>query len=341
MLMERSSSADDGSHSRGGGDLKRGLMVAMMVALLALAGCKQHEPTLAQLRAQVKRNPDSIEHLVALGDGYLDQEMYHNAYVAFKRAYDLSDRSYEAAYGLAQTYRQLHDAESAMVSVKRALHLRPEEADAYALQGHLYLMMAEPGKAVAKLERALELKSDHEVALEHLSMAYLAEGEDQNAEAAGHRAVRQFPDNMEFRVKFALVLANRKKYDEAEVQLRKAVELAPEEPMPYLRLADLLIMNKRKLPEARELAQKAMAIDPGDGAAAAIAALALHKMGRTEEAATELRQAARAHPENHRIWLHLVQVFKALGEDEAARRAAEMAVRVGPRPRRVSESSQR
>jgi protein O-GlcNAc transferase len=316
---------------RGGVSLNRGLLLAMMTAVLAATGCKEPDGTLAQLEAQVRRHPDSVENLVALGNARLEHEDYNDAYIAFKRASDLDQQSYEASYGLARAYRHLGDPQAAMKSVKHALHLRPKQSEAHELQGQLYLMLAEPAKAAETFKRALQVKPDSKVALTHLALAYLAQGKLQDAEGAARSAVEAFPDEIEIRTNLALVYTRRKKYDEAETQLRKAIELDPEDPDSYLRLADLLVSNDRKLSEARELAQKSMAIDRGDGAAAAIAAMALHRMGKSAEAAAELEEAAKTNPRNYRIWLRLARVYKDLGQEEAARRAATMAVQVGPR----------
>lgn len=316
---------------RGGVKLRRGLLLAIIAAVVAGMGCKEREATLAQLRAQVRRHPDSVESLVALGNAHLERQDYNDAYIAFKRAGDLDKQSYEAYYGLAQAYRHLGDPESAMESVKHALHLRPKQPEAYELQGQLYLMLAEPARATEVLERATEIKPDSKVALTHLALAYLTQGKLEKAEGAARRAVEVSPDEVEIRTNLALVYTRRKKYDEAEVQLRKATELDPDNAGCYLRLAEFLIAHDRKLSEARELAQKSMAMDRGDGTAAAVAAMALHRTGKSEEAVAELEEAAKTYRRNHRIWLRLARVYKDLGQEEAANRAALMAAQVGPR----------
>ena len=307
-------------------------LIAVLIVAVTMAGCRGKEPTLAQLRGAARGDPESVEKLVALGEAELAEKLHHDAYVSLKRAYDLDQNSYQAAFGLARAYKELGDAESAMVSIKRALHLRPEQAEAYELQGELYMLLGEAPKAAQKFTKAIELRSDAALALHTLPLAYLVQGKVAEADTAARKAVQVLPDDLEARMNLALVLVRRKNHNEAEAQLRKAMAMAPEDPRPYLRLADLLLATERNLPEARELAQKATGIDAGDGHGELIAALVLRKLDRREDAATELQAAVRAHPTNQRIWLALAGVLKELGREEAASKAVAAAMQIGPRP---------
>jgi signal transduction histidine kinase/Tfp pilus assembly protein PilF len=127
-----------------------------------------------------------------------------------------------------------------------------------------------------------------------------------------------------------LLLARRQ--DDAEAELRQALKLDPKHTGALYRLAVLLITQRRNLTEARKLAQTADQANPGEGYAAVMAAWALYLSGDKKAAVREMEQVARAHPTNFEAWARLAMGLKALGLTDSAKRAAEIAAQIAPRP---------
>jgi Flp pilus assembly protein TadD len=164
-------------------------------------------------------------------------------------------------------------------------------------------------------------------------VAYLRSEQPQKAEAAARAAVERLPEDVDVRINLASALLVQEQPEKAEAVLRKAIELDPSDPAPPLRLAELLVREGRGYDEVMELTTRATELDPGQGEADAIAALALRKQGRNEEAVRRLHTAAMAHPRNVRLWLMLAAIYRDMGEQEASARAAGMAFRFAPRRR--------
>ena len=79
-----------------------------------------------------------------------------------------------------------------------------------------------------------------------------------------------------------------------------------------------------QLKEALEIAARARKLAPTDPALADTYAWILHKSGDSAGALPVLRQAWEGLPENRTIGLHLVEVLKAVGRSEEAKRQLEL-----------------
>lgn len=306
-------------------------IICLLIALLA--GCRGEQDSLAQLQSEVRGDRDSVEARLRLADAYMEREAYNDAYVQYSEALRIDERSYEGALGVAAALEQLNDIAGARERVDQALAIRPGAAGALALKGKLMLRTGQPGRAVELLTEALEADPANEDAHRFLPVAHLRNDQPALAEAAARRAVAQIPDNVNSQINLAVALFAQEKADEAETVLRTAMELAPGDSAPPLRLAELLVREGRGLEEAIELAERSLELDPGDGEADAVAALALRRLGRDQEAAQRLHTAAMMHPRNVRLWVMLAAVYRDLGEEDASARAAAMAFRFAPRRR--------
>lgn len=306
-----------------------------IIGLIAatLAGCGDHADPMARLRAQVRKNPDSVQARIALGDAYFENESYHDAFVQYSAAKELDSNSFEATLGLARANEALNDLDGAAERIKQALEIKPGDPNALALRGKLLLRTDRAERAAEVLSAALKADPENEEAHRYLPVAYLRSDQLPKAEEAAREAVKRLPDSVEAQMNLATALLAREKMDDAEQVLRKAIELAPSDPIPPLRLAELLVREGRKLEEAVELSDRSTELDPGQGEAEAVAALALRRQGRVEEAVRRLHGAAIAHPRNVRLWLMLASLYRELGDEEAAARAAGMAFRFAPRRR--------
>jgi len=306
-------------------------MMIVLVCLL-LAGCGHEPVTLPELQARVSAHPNSVEARLALADAYFAQEMFHDSHVQYEAALALDDQSYAAAFGLGKVRAELGDNSRALGAAKRALALKGDSIEAVALQGKIYLSMNKLDKAAGRFERAIEMDPDNEVAWENLSLAYVRADRYDKAMTAARGGVKALPDSVQARMNLALVMALQGDTRSAEAELRKAMAMDPENPEPPLRIGELLITDSRNLQEAYDLAQESAGIDPQNGAAYAVAAIALHKMGETNRAVLELKRHVQIHHRNLRLWLLLATLAQRNGDRELARMAAGMAIRLGPRP---------
>lgn len=307
-------------------------LLTVLVLAITLAGCDRRPASLAQLQAAVRAHPNSVKWRVALGQECLEQGLYHDAHIQFRRALELDNSSFEAAMGLAQAQLKLGDYVRALQAANRAVAIRGDSAAAIALQGEIHLASMRPDKAIGRFQRALQLDPNNEQALTNLPLAYVRAERLDEAFSAAKRAVAALPKSVRARLNLALVRTLRGDIAGAEADLRLARKLDPNDAEPPFRLAELLLQQNRNPQEAYRLAQESAAIDPGDGAVYALQAMALDRMGETNRAVIELKRHVQLHPHNLRLWVLLATLAQQIGDVETARLAATMAVRIGPRP---------
>jgi len=308
-------------------------IIAVIVAACAgLPGCREADP-ISRLEAQVRADPDSPQALVALGDAYMDAEMYHNAYVRYKQARDLSPTSGDALMGLARADDALGNVTDGLEAATAAVEALPDSVEALNLQADLLLQAGRPDEAAANYREVLAAEPSNRDALIGLPTAYLAAQKPAPAEEAARTAVRRLPDDADALLVLAQTLVLQDESAEAETHLRRAAELAPDDARPPFRLAELFIRDGRNLEEAAELARRSADLDAAEGVPASLAAVALQKLGRTQEALEILHEAALNYPRNIRLWLMMATMYRELGDEERAARAAAIALRFAPRRR--------
>ncbi len=316
-----------------GAQVRRAYTAIICLFIVLLVGCRGEQDPVSQLRGDVRANPDSVEARLKLADAYIEDGAYHDAFIQYSAARNIDERSFDAALGVAAAQERLNDVEGAIEQVNRALAINPEAAAALALKGKLMLRTDQTDRAVQLLSEALAADPDNLEAHRYLPVAYLRNNQAFEAERAARAAVEKMPDVVDAQINLAIALLAQEKAEESEAVLRRTMELAPADPAPPLRLAELLVREGRELDEAVELAERSTELDPGGGEAEAVAALALRRQGRDEEAARRLHAAAMTHPRNVRLWLMLASIYRDLGEEAASARAAAMAFRFAPRRR--------
>ena len=103
-----------------------------------------------------------------------------------------------------------------------------------------------------------------------------------------------------------------------EALLRRVIALRPEQQHAYNALGYSLAERGQRLPEARELIARALALTPGDPYITDSLGWVEFRMGRAEEASKLLRQAYGQRPDVE-IGAHLGEVLWSLGRRDEAR----------------------
>jgi Flp pilus assembly protein TadD len=107
--------------------------------------------------------------------------------------------------------------------------------------------------------------------------------------------------------------------DEMERLLRRVIELKPDSAHAHNALGYSLADRKLRLPEARQLVQRALALSPGDPFITDSLGWIEFRLGNLPEALRLLRQAYAARPDPE-IAAHLGEVLWALDQRDEARR---------------------
>lgn len=219
---------------------------------------------------------------------------------------------------LAQSAEQRGDfagAETWLARIEdpqRALEVQARRAVLMARQGQV-------DKAVASLRRVPERNADDARAKLVAEAQLLRDVKRmQAAYDVYEQAVRRFPDNIDLLYEQAMVAEKIDRIDDMERLLRQVIAMKPDHGHAHNALGYSLADRGQRLPEARELIQRALELKPGDPFITDSLGWVEFRLGNLDEAERQLRRAWTSRPDTE-IGAHLGEVLWALGRQEDAR----------------------
>ena len=158
-------------------------------------------------------------------------EQFSEALAAFERAIRLKPDFYQAWYGRGQVLSTLGWYAEALDSYNQALQIKPNLQIVWRDKGVVLALLGRPEEAVSSFEQAINIKADDYVAwylrgnlLRKNLQSYEA------ALASYNRAIKIQPSFADAWLGRARVLAQLRRYKEAEVSARRALRLKPNDP---------------------------------------------------------------------------------------------------------------
>ena len=185
-----------------------------------------------------------------------------------------------SAYGTHSPKEAILPARAAL---KKALELDDSLAQAHASLGLLATLELDLNGAISELERAIQLNPNYATAHHWLALPLMAIGQSSRAIAEGKRAIELDPLSLIINADFCKVYFNARRYDEAEAQARKTLEMDPRFPAAHYYLGGAL-QFKGKLTEAIAEFQKSADLNNDDQYSLAMLGQAYARQGKTDEA---------------------------------------------------------
>jgi tetratricopeptide (TPR) repeat protein len=142
-------------------------------------------------------------------------------------------------------------------------------------------------------------------------------------------ALNRLPDNPDLLYDYAMLAEKIERVDVLEAALRKLIEIRPDHAHAYNALGYSLADRNQRLPEARDLIEKALQLAPDDSFIIDSMGWVLFRMGKPKDALGYLRRAYAGRPDPE-IAAHLGEVLWALGERAEAERVLGDASRSSP-----------
>jgi len=245
----------------------------------------------------------------ALADDDGEEDVPATAGAALTQAWLLLAQAAEQQRDFAAAERWLAKIDNP----QRALEVQSRRASLLAKQGK----MAE----ARQLIRRLPEQTTADARAKFVAEAELLRDAKQWAEADKVLAAanKQFPNDTDLLYEQAMVVEKLNHMDEMERLLRRVIELKPNHHHAYNALGYSLAERKLRLPEARQLIQKALELSPGEPFITDSLGWVEYRMGNREEAIRILRTAYQARPDPE-IAAHLGEVLWIAGQTEEARK---------------------
>jgi tetratricopeptide (TPR) repeat protein len=271
-------------------------------------------PVVTRLAAQADPPRELLTLLAHLGYSQLQCGRADAAIATFERARELSggtgsfDTALIQSYLLARKYDQAAD-------LARAAHLRrPTELSLIQLEARALAKAGRTDRAVVVMRDAVAAHGDEVQA--HLTLAEVLQ-DAKRAEEADRvldQAAARFPSDISVPFQRGALLEQRKDFPAAEAAFRQALARDPLHAPTLNYLGYMLAERGERLDEAVSLVERALKIDPDNGAYLDSLGWALFKQKKVDEAEPLLRRAAEQAPANSVVQDHFGDVLWAAGK---------------------------
>jgi tetratricopeptide (TPR) repeat protein len=322
------------------------------------------DQALTLLSDHLRKYPGARETRLAYARMLVTQKRFADARAEFQKLMDSVPGGSDMAFAVALLSLQLKDYDAAEKYLKGLLDGQYRDKDSVLLylgqvaeekkdfaealrwygkvgEGEQYLqaqiryaqVLARQGKldeARARLQQAAAGNSQQRVQLILAEAQILREADRPKAafDLVG-RALARLPDNPELLYDYAMLADKIQRIDILETSLRKLIELRPENAHAYNALGYSLAERNLRLPEARQLIEKALKLAPEDSFIIDSMGWVLYRMGDLKDALGYLRRAFAGRPDPE-IAAHLGEVLWKLGERGEAERVWDDAGRENP-----------
>jgi len=290
---------------------------------------KDYKQARSQFETLLKEDGEDATTLFALGvlsaqtDQLKDAEYYLQRYLQVLSAQPEDDRDpSQALLLLSRIAEERRDLDSALRYLDQAEPGSEGYVNIQVRRAQLLARKADIEGARKALEQAQsESANDGEQLQLLLAESSLLRDANRNQEAADvlKGGLERFPNNTDLLYDYSMVLEKLGQYDEMEKSLRRVMQLAPGNQHAYNALGYSLADRNVRLPEALELIQKAADLAPEDAFIADSLGWVLFRMGRAEQAETQMRRAYGLRPDVE-IGVHLGEVLWTNGKQDEARK---------------------
>jgi len=311
---------------------------AALARLLVQAG--DYEQAYRQFRRVRELAPGETQVLYSLGVLALQLERPGAARGYFQQLSELGQRVDDAAFYLGQIELQAGHREKALAWFKK-VRKGGFRFDAQVLVAQI---LAEQGKLDQAHDwfQSLRLKKPDEAV-----RLYLIEGELLGKHATSDRvlalydqALQDHPDNEELLYSRGLYAANIGRLDILERDLRRVIEMDPDNADALNALGYTLVDKTKRYAEAQQLIARALALRPDSPAILDSMGWLQFRLGNIEQALQYLKKAFSKLPDPE-IGAHLGEVLWVMGRQEEARKLWQQELEKDPQNEYLRNTMQR
>jgi tetratricopeptide (TPR) repeat protein len=235
-----------------------------------------------------------------------------------------AERDGDYYLALAQMLDSAGRFEDAASAVNQALRAAPSRLEFY-YQAALFLIKNDRVPAALELlDRATRSFPDSRSLLLTKAIALELASRGSQAEALLHEIERRWPEWPGVQLVYGIILQKHRNTSEAMRKLSAAIAMGVREPAAYYYLAEATLQARPDQSlAARKAIREALALDPSDPWAHALAGRISFEREEYEDAVQELREAVRLQPRLVQAHYSLARVYQELGRSEEARREVD------------------
>jgi len=269
-----------------------------------------------------KEGEFSDHFLTRLALLYRDEKQYLKSIEALKKVIDANEGDIDSWLRLLTTYREAGMEREAADLSRDLLEKNPD--DPYVIIGRGQTLAAigrveEGFRFLRSSARSSEFADQRDMIYMVLGQMMIDEERFEEAHRVSDEALSLNPDSTRLKFLKASVYEREGAISQAEVIFRELLESSPEDTSVMNYLGYMLVENDIKLEEAGELLEKAVSLEPYNGAFQDSLGWLYFKTGDYAKAEKHLSKANRLEKSDPVILEHLGDLYTRLGDAERAR----------------------
>jgi Flp pilus assembly protein TadD len=274
-----------------------------------------------------KLMPNDPRPYLGLGHIYYNQKKYPEAEKFYARAASLARGDSEPYARLAFTYSEMERLDEALVAGRKAVAAQPENYYGYLALGYVLGLRKSYAEAETTYRKAITLAPQPLVVL-HLELVRILSEQRRYGDALteARKATAADPKDSSAHFNAALMMQKLGQLEASSQEYLEVIKLSPKDSSPHSNVGLIYYMTER-FPLARQHWSAAVSLGttyPPDQ----IGLLIID--GKLAEAQTQLEDYTRKTPEDEDGWLMLGDVYRAVGNDSAARVTDARAAQIAP-----------
>lgn len=199
---------------------------------LQLQKAEKNDEAIQELKAAIEKEPSNAYYLNALGLMYVDEGKFDDALPLLQKAVEIEPEKVPEAYsGLGVCYNAKKDYEKSVEMFKKSLALTPADSPDTAVIhnniGQNYYLMKRYNDAETELKAALAANDKMITADINLGNVYIERGDYKSAVAYIEKAVELAPDYPLPRNNLAFTYLKLERYEDALKQMEEVLRLDP------------------------------------------------------------------------------------------------------------------
>lgn len=267
---------------------RTGLAYALIITAAAHQAQQNHLQALLHARLAEMLDPSLAEATLMSAETLLELGRPELAAQAFARIPEDNPGRAVADMGRARALDAAGQTEAALAVLDQLVPHRGDDPELWSLIGDLRMRLDRMDEAATAYSRAIELTHDEAPALWVLYYAR------------------------------AITLHDLDRWDQAEADFRRALALNPDQPNVLNYLGYSMVERGENLDEALQMIERAVALDPENGAIVDSLAWVLFQLGRTQEAVAPMERATTLIATDPILFDHLGDIYWAVGRRDEA-----------------------
>jgi len=187
---------------------------------------KHFNKALVNIIIYIKLAPNNPKAYILKGKIYLNLNQFEKSLLSFLRSEKLGENSIDLLYGLARSYKQLHQYDLALKYYKEALAKEPNEKSYYLL-AKCYYAMGKKEYAIEIYNKAIELNPNYAEAYFNKGVCLSNLNFKSEAIDMYNKTIELNPNFIDAYFQRGYCFYNLKKYQKAMVEMNKVLELDP------------------------------------------------------------------------------------------------------------------